>query len=87
MTSLTMLQRPRADGIKGHVQAKIEPSNIIADDGIFVEVNSHFDLADTESSLVDAMGAVTMIEKHWETARERAAWIADQIMALTESVK
>ena len=88
MISLVMRQSLRPDRHIGHVQAKVEPSARIANHtGIFVEVNDHFQLSDTEQPVQDASSAVAILEGNWEASLQRSAMIIDQIMALAEECR
>ena len=86
MTSITMRQSLRPDGLRGNVQAKVGPSMIDGPTGISVDVNDHFDLGSDEKPQ-DAASAVATLEEHWVASRERSAMIVDQIMALTEECR
>lgn len=87
MVSLVMQQGERPDGLKGRISAKVQPSGVIKDTGIFVAVNDHFDVQPENDDKEDASRAVAILEKHWDTSLERAAWIIDQLMALAEECR
>lgn len=83
LTSLTMSQTMREDGYRGRITARIEPSQKLPIDGIFMEINDHYDLG-TAEEIVGADRLVDLLEKEkqWDSSMERAEWIIDQIMAL-----
>jgi len=88
MVSILMRQSSRPDGLKGHVQAKVEPSARIANNsGIFVDVNDHFELSSPDQVIQDASSAVATLEGNWEASLQRSAMIVDQIMALAEECR
>ena len=88
MTSISMTQRQRPDGRKGHVQAKVEPSGRVENNtGIFVNVNDHFDLSGAGQAVQDASSAVAVLEANWEASLQRSGMIIDQVMALTEECR
>jgi hypothetical protein len=68
LRSLTMMQTRRTDGYSGSISARVEPSTLqhIALNGIFMEINDHYDLGASEA-MASSDAAIDVLES--ETLR------------------
>jgi len=81
MVSLSMSQMARPDGLQGRITAKIEPSPLFVERGIFMDINDHYAVGEPDD-ILGAEPAMHIIEEQWEKSIARSEWIVDQIMAL-----
>ncbi len=81
MTSLTMQIRDFKDRKKGFINISIQPSTKV-DAGIFMEVNDHYELTDTEDEL-GSDKIIDLLGEQFETSISRSEEIIDQIKELT----
>jgi hypothetical protein len=82
MVSLSMQQGEVDDRPKGHIRATVEPSTKIKDRaGVYVQVNDHYQLVDTEkvSGCEEIIG---LLAERFDDSLRRSDWIIDQIMRL-----
>ena len=77
LASLVMQQRDRDDGYRGFITARTEPSVMFPNDGVFMEINDHYAIADADET-VGSERAIEIIEKQWESSITRSEWIIDQ---------
>lgn len=87
MLSLTMVQNKLEHRDNGKIMVKIEPSRKLenADDGIFMEVNDHYAVADAEKSI----GCEEMIEilaADFDRSQEMSDTIINGIMDMSKNV-
>jgi hypothetical protein len=81
--SLTM-QGQRPDPLAGYIRVKVEPSVRVAN-GVFVEVNDHYELA-SEGELSPGTGdAVRILTERWANSMQKSLTIAQRIAGLGES--
>ena len=82
MRTLTMQQSTRDDGWKGHIQAKVEPSVLIAPDpGIQVAINDHIEIDEPEK-VQGCLEIISKLEADCESAIMNSKWIVNQVMEL-----
>ena len=83
MTSLTMTQvNPEGRSKGGRLNVTVEPSRKVGNgrDGIFVAVNDHFVVPDSQND--SAAGMVALLAQHFEESRRRSEGIIDHVMSL-----
>jgi hypothetical protein len=81
LMSLTMTQFNCPDRSAGWVQAKVEPSRVIARgrSGIYMEINDHYDLGKDQEG---AQKAAEIVREKFDSSIANADSIIDQIMSL-----
>jgi len=82
---LIMRQQPRPDGMKGHLQADLNP---LAKDssGVLVNINNHFSISDPETA-AGCLDAIELLKNRWQDALERSEYIVDGLMKTVEDLK
>jgi len=85
MRSITMEQRQLDDRENGHIRAKVEPSVKLKGQGVHVDVNDHYTIAEDPSKIMGCREAVEIVSGSFERSLKRSAWIIDQVMALARS--
>ena len=83
MSSLTMSQiEPEGRATGGRINVKVEPSKRIGNGrtGVYVGVNDHFALADTDSD--SATRSMELLENNFEASMSRSETIIDHLMFL-----
>lgn len=84
LRSLTMEQRDLVDREKGFILVKVGPSSIVKSEiGIFVEINDHYEVTDTDRSQ-GTQAIMEILKRQFDTSIKRSEWIIDQVMGLTE---
>jgi hypothetical protein len=78
MRSLTM-EGVRPDAHRGFVRVKVEPS-LTVKHGIYVSVNDHYDVEDTDSAVNAADLAVQTVAESWTDSLGRSAKIVEQLL-------
>lgn len=85
MIRLIVHQRPRPDGLNGHIQADIRPDpNEIS--AVIVDINNHFTIGDTDKT-IGCLGAMETLFERWQSSMEGAEYIVDGLMATVEGLK
>lgn len=88
MMRLSLRQQPLDNGLNGYVQAEVRPSQIIKEGlGVAIDVNNHFVLVDDPDAAVGAVGAVSLIEEHWDRALQQGEKIISGLMAVAKEVE
>jgi hypothetical protein len=85
MMRLTMLQRPRPDGLRGHVQVDLRPAS---DDlsAVILDVNNHFTFGNAEDETMGCQEALDILRDRWQDSMNGAEDIADGRMATVEKL-
>jgi hypothetical protein len=83
LQSLSLLQRDVGDRPGGWIQAKLEPSSIIAEGrtGIFMEINDHYEI-ENWAVPKDAQEIIGMLQKNFDSSVAESENIINQIMSL-----
>jgi hypothetical protein len=82
MHSLIMEQRDLDDREKGHIRAKVEPSEKLKHPyGVLVDINDDYQIGAPEE-VTGCEEAVAIVRNNFERSMKRAAWIINQVMAL-----
>lgn len=63
-TKSVTVQGVHSDGAKGYIQVRLEPSNVYKN-GIYVDVNQHFQLGENISDMVSGFDAHTLLQAKW----------------------
>jgi len=81
LISLVLTQRDVSDRTNGWIQAKVEPSHVIARGrtGIYMEINDHYDLGKRPDG---ADEIVEIVRTRFDTSLAHSDSIIDQIMSL-----
>jgi hypothetical protein len=74
----------RLDGLPGYVRVHTAPSDLVAPNGIFVQVNDHFELSNGDK-LSDGQQTSDLVVAKWEPIITSAEQIVDKIMSLANA--
>ena len=77
------IQGRREDGFKGLITVSTGISNIISikNFGVMIQVNDHYDFdIETDKKEIDANSAIEVIEKNWDTSREKCHSLYEEIV-------
>lgn len=66
----------------GQLTVTIQPSKPLEPNGVFLEVDDRYRVADPEEANVGAGAAVACIKENWETSLKRAEKVAEKIFAI-----
>ena len=85
LRALTMIEYGRKDRKFGHVQATVEPSQIINQGrtGIYMLVNDHYQLERPDQA-TDAREIITVLSERFDESVRNSERIIDQVMALKQ---
>jgi len=80
-----MVQYGLKDRDFGHIQATIEPSQLVGGGraGIFIAINDHYQLANPDTAR-DASAMVSFVTQQFDNSMRRSEEIIDQIMELAQ---
>jgi hypothetical protein len=79
MQTLTV-QGARPDDYEGYIRVKVEPS-IRIENGVYLEINDHFQLVPRENIDVEAAGKlIKLLSEDWQSSRERAQRIIEGVL-------
>ena len=81
MKLITMEQSIRFDEYDGSIGVKVEPSSLVPQHGVSIEVNDHYSF-DEDPNALDKI--VTVLEGSWEKSRTRSDMIINDLMKLAE---
>jgi hypothetical protein len=71
----------RPDDLKGYIRVKVEPSTRVSY-GVYVEVNDHYDLRQSDDTISGASEAMRILSERWSDSMKRSVSIAQKIASL-----
>jgi hypothetical protein len=75
-----LIEGVREDGLKGHIQVKVEPSSRIHP-GLYVAVNDHYEIEEPRPE-EGASRILKMLEEQWNSAQDRFVTLHDWVVRL-----
>lgn len=78
LTSISISEATRRDGLKGQITVTLEPSRIV-DPGIFISINDHFEVQNSKTTL-GADEIIDILEKSWEDSSTRSKDIVSELL-------
>lgn len=85
MIRMFMRQVPRPDGLNGHIQADLRPSESNLTD-VIVDINNHFAVGDPGETFGCA-DAMDLLNTQWQIAMDKVGYIVDGLMATVEELQ
>ncbi|MDZ7762528.1 MAG: hypothetical protein U5L00_20050 [Desulfovermiculus sp.] len=82
MVNLTMRQyRSKREGLKGYVQAKIQPSaELSGNSGVFMDINNHYEvLSIKDKDAVGCLKVMDVLEEQWN----QSVWSTRSLLSIT----
>jgi len=76
-----IVEGARPDVLEGYIQVKVEPSTEVPY-GVFVEVNDHYKLKQSDAAISETSVAMQILSKRWSESMKRSLSIAQKIASL-----
>lgn len=71
LKNIVIEEKPRRDGREGYVQVKVEPSSRVKPQGIYIQMNDHFDVNNDKMVESGNMKAKSIMNESWKDNQER----------------
>lgn len=89
-TRSVTIEGQRPDDYRGYILVKVEPSNVLGPQGLYISINDHYELTDpelpsdeTKPGEVGPIGSIRMLEtleSAWDDALGRAKTITERVL-------